>query len=286
MAISPTGAVFCARLWLTLPCGKSAGRVPRRSPGFPASLTQNVAPGCCMLLVRAAAELIDRGKVPDGTWHDWWSYIVVSASGGSVIAGNSPDILYRQHEANAVGEPLGFWRRTVAAVRRGRRHFMILFRRQIDVLAAGSLPLPDHTNAVLAIIERASHGGLLARLRALRIPGIRPSDTSRDGAVPPVVPARLIGDAQPRTPGVRCGHSLSGGGNGGTARRTPWRGRPRQHRTGIRTQRRKSAPLRSTERTRPCHSFSPYSCVGRTRFIRSAALRWTYSSMTTGGSSI
>ena len=145
--------------------------VPRRPPGFPASLTQNVAPGCCMLLNRAAAELIDRGKVPDGTWHDWWSYIVVSASGGSVIAGDSPDILYRQHEANAVGEPLGFWRRTIAAVRRGRRPFMILFRRQIDVLAAGSLPLPDHTNAVLAIIERASHGGLLARLRALRIPG-------------------------------------------------------------------------------------------------------------------
>jgi hypothetical protein len=145
--------------------------VPRRPPGFPASLTQNVAPGCCMMLNRAAAELIDRGNVPDGTWHDWWSYIVVSASGGAVIASDSPDILYRQHGANAVGEPLGFWWRTTAAVRRGRGPFMALFRRQIDVLKAGPLTLPEQTNAVLAIIDRASHGGLLARLRALRIPG-------------------------------------------------------------------------------------------------------------------
>jgi hypothetical protein len=145
--------------------------VPRRPPGFPASLTQNVAPGCCMILNRAAAGLIDQGKVPDGTWHDWWSYIVVSANGGSVIAGDSPDILYRQHGANAVGEPLGFWRRTTAAVRRGRRPFMTLFRRQIDVLKVGPFPLPDRTKEVLAIIDRAGHGGLLARLRALRIPG-------------------------------------------------------------------------------------------------------------------
>ena len=32
---------------------------PRRAPGFPAALTQNLAPGCCMMLNRAAAELID-----------------------------------------------------------------------------------------------------------------------------------------------------------------------------------------------------------------------------------
>jgi hypothetical protein len=163
---------FCARAPVdaTLqPLGQALR--PRRPPGFPASLTQNVAPGCCMMLNRAAAKLIDSTAAPEGTWHDWWCYIVVSASGGTVIAGVAADILYRQHGQNIVGEPLSFWQRTTAAFRRGRGPFMTLFRRQIEALKAAPFPLPDHTSRLLAIIDCASHGGPLARLRALFIPG-------------------------------------------------------------------------------------------------------------------
>ncbi len=146
--------------------------VPSRPPGFPASLTQNVAPGCCMILNRAAAELIAATEAPAGTWHDWWAYIVVSASGGRIIAGDSPDVLYRQHGANAVGEPLGPRHRAVAALRRGRRPFMALFRRQIEALKSAPLPLPEPTRALLATIDNACRGGWLARLQALRVPGL------------------------------------------------------------------------------------------------------------------
>ena len=163
---------FCARALVdaTLtPIGQVLA--PNRRPGFPAALTQNLAPGCCMMLNRAAATLIDAAAVPDGTWHDWWSYIVVSACGGAVIAGNTPDILYRQHGLNLVGEPPGFWRRTAAAVRRGRGPFMTLFWRHIDALQAGSVPLPNQTCALLTVIERGKRGGFLARLKALALPG-------------------------------------------------------------------------------------------------------------------
>ena len=111
---------FCARTLVDSelrPIGP--GPALRRPPGFPTALTQNVIPGCCMILNRAAAELIDAAQAPDRTWHDWWCYLVVSAGGGLVIRGDSPDILYRQHAGNLVGEPLRFWRRTVAAMRRG-----------------------------------------------------------------------------------------------------------------------------------------------------------------------
>jgi glycosyltransferase involved in cell wall biosynthesis len=52
---------------------RSIGRPPRlrRPPGFPAALTQNIIPGCCMVLNRAAAELIDATVAPAPTWHDW-----------------------------------------------------------------------------------------------------------------------------------------------------------------------------------------------------------------------
>jgi hypothetical protein len=166
------GLYFCARTLVDASL-RPVGQVlaPRRLPGFPAALTQNVAPGCCMMLNRAAAELIDAGPVPDGVWHDWWAYLVVSAHAGLVAGGDTPDILYRQHDDNLVGEPRSFWHRTAGAARRGRGPFMSLFWRQITALQAGPVALPDHTRAVLGAIERARNGGLSARLQALRIPG-------------------------------------------------------------------------------------------------------------------
>ena len=163
---------FCARALVD--AGLSpAGQVlaPARPPGFPASLTQNLAPGCCMMLNRAAAELIDTSEVPEGTWHDWWSYLVVSASGGTVIAGATPDILYRQHSLNLIGEPRGFWHRTAGATRRGPRPFMTLFWRQVAALQTGLVPLPDRTCALLTVIARGNRGGVFARLKALCLPG-------------------------------------------------------------------------------------------------------------------
>ena len=163
---------FCARMLVDADLVR-VGQVsaPRRPPGFPACLTQNLAPGCCMMLNRAAAELVGASEVPDGTWHDWWSYIVVSAAGGSVIAGDSPDILYRQHSLNLIGEPRGFWHRTLGAAKRGAGPFMTLFWRQVAVLQGGSVPITDRARAMLEIIDRAHAGGLLSRLKALWVPG-------------------------------------------------------------------------------------------------------------------
>jgi hypothetical protein len=166
------GLYFCGRALVddTLaPVGQVLA--PRRPPGFPAALTQNLAPGCCMMLNRAAAALICATPLPEGTWHDWWSYVVVAASGGTVIAGNTADILYRQHHANLVGEPRGFWHRTRGAARRGRGPFMTVFWRQIAALQSGHIPLPEQTREILAIIEGTNRGGLLGRLKVLFLPG-------------------------------------------------------------------------------------------------------------------
>jgi hypothetical protein len=145
--------------------------VLRRPPGFPAALTQNVIPGCCITLNRAAAELIDAAEVPDSTWHDWWCYLVVAASGGLVLGGDAPDILYRQHPGNLVGEPRGTLRRAARALRRGRGPFMTIFWRHVAALQTRSGALPDRTCSLLTIIDRAGDEGIVARLKALRIPG-------------------------------------------------------------------------------------------------------------------
>jgi glycosyltransferase involved in cell wall biosynthesis len=163
---------FCARTLVDSALRPIAEvRALRRPLGFPAALTQNVIPGCCMVLNRAAAELIDATDVPEKTWHDWWCYLVVSAVDGLIISGDTPDILYRQHPGNLVGEARGFWLRAIRAARRGRAPFMTIFRCHVTALQARPDLLSDRSRAPLSIIERACHGGIAARLRALRIPG-------------------------------------------------------------------------------------------------------------------
>jgi hypothetical protein len=163
---------FCARTLVDATL-RPIGGTPtlRRPPSFPAALTQNVIPGCCMILNRAAAELIDAAEEPDSTWHDWWCYLVIAASGGLVIGGDVPGILYRQHPGNLVGEPRGFWPRAARAIRRGRGPFMTVFWRHVAALRARPGLLPDRTRALLTTIDRARGEGMIARLKALRIPG-------------------------------------------------------------------------------------------------------------------
>jgi hypothetical protein len=152
---------------------RPVGRVPTPAPaaGFPACLIQNLAPGCCMMLNRMAAALIDQATLPAETWHDWWTYIVVSAHDGRILTSSSPDILYRQHGDNQVGEPRNPWHRIVAAVGRGRRPFMARLWRHVAALQAGASALPAQTRASLTVIERAKSGGLPARVEALRLAG-------------------------------------------------------------------------------------------------------------------
>ena len=72
---------YCARTLVDSTCRQIGEVAPLcHPPGFPAALTQNVIPGCCMLLNRKAAALIAMSEPPEGTWHDWWSYLIVAAN--------------------------------------------------------------------------------------------------------------------------------------------------------------------------------------------------------------
>lgn len=143
----------------------------RRPPSFPAALTQNVAPGCTMMLNRAAADLILASEPPDTVWHDWWCYVIVAAAGGRILADPDATVLYRQHGKNHVGEPHSWWRRGIAALRRGPGPYMRLLREHVATLEAKPDLLPDRTRLQLAVIVRGLNGGIGARLHALRLPG-------------------------------------------------------------------------------------------------------------------
>jgi glycosyltransferase involved in cell wall biosynthesis len=143
----------------------------RRPPSFEAALTQNIAQGCTMMLNRPAAERIGRSEPPDGTWHDWWAYLVVTAGGGRVFVDTAATVLYRQHGANHTGVAGSEWRRALAALRRGQGPFIDILRRHVDSLCAQPFLVTGPKQAHLDTVARALKGGVRQRLKALRMPG-------------------------------------------------------------------------------------------------------------------
>ena len=163
-------ALYCARQRLVDSRLNMLGMSPRltRLPAFPASLTQNVATGCTVMLNPAAARLIAASHLPQGTLHDWWSYLLIGAAGGRLIADPVPVVLYRQHRGNAVGAPHSALRRGLMAIRRGPDAFMNLFRLHVSELAAQSASLSPRARTDLALLTASLWGNRMGRLRAMR----------------------------------------------------------------------------------------------------------------------
>ncbi len=145
----------------------------RGIPGFPASLTQNIATGNTVVMNGAAARLVASIPAPVASPHDWWSYIVVSACGGRVIYDPEPVVLYRQHLKNLVGAQLPTVTRAIAALERGPQIYMTMMRRHAERLHACRDRLTAAAQNDLDLIRGGLAGGFSERLAALRCPGFK-----------------------------------------------------------------------------------------------------------------
>lgn len=139
-------------------------------PGFPASLTQNIATGNTIVMNRAAARLVASIPAPEASPHDWWSYIIVSACGGAVIYDPEPTMLYRQHAKNLIGSQFQVVTRAIAALERGPGIYLTMMRRHVERLQAYRHRLAPQAAADLEVIAKGLAGGRPERLAALRLP--------------------------------------------------------------------------------------------------------------------
>jgi len=113
-------------------------------PGLEHALTQNVVRGNTCVLNRAAFEQIHlcRPRTPI-VMHDWWFYLVISASpGGLILHDPRPSLAYRQHEANQVGEADSFRSR----VKRRRKAWQGQVRLWNDIHIAAIRELQQHAS--------------------------------------------------------------------------------------------------------------------------------------------
>jgi glycosyltransferase involved in cell wall biosynthesis len=100
-------ALYCARTQIADIEGRPTGLSPAfmRRPGFANALVQSIGGGNTMVMNRAARNLLRQaGPHLDVVSHDWWSYQLVSGAGGEIIYDLQPNILYRQHGSNLIGE--------------------------------------------------------------------------------------------------------------------------------------------------------------------------------------
>ena len=104
---SGTPALYGSRSELIDDVGRHLGfsQVFSKPPGFSNALVQNMVSGNTMVLNRAAMVLMRRAdtRVPVSA-HDWWAYLLVTGSGGTMVYDPYPTIRYRQHGKNVYGE--------------------------------------------------------------------------------------------------------------------------------------------------------------------------------------
>lgn len=118
--IAPTvPALYCSRTRLVDEQEHPLGFSPlmQRPPSFAHALVQNIAGGNTMVFNQAARALL-QGVGPDVevVTFDWWTYLLVTGSGGQVFYDSQPSLSYRQHGQNLVGADEGWperWSRLV-----------------------------------------------------------------------------------------------------------------------------------------------------------------------------
>jgi hypothetical protein len=79
---------------------------PRWKPGFRHALVQSFAGGNTMILNAAGAQLLAMAaqNAKRVVMHDWWAYQVIAGAEGTVIYDPEPYVMYRQHDANVIGD--------------------------------------------------------------------------------------------------------------------------------------------------------------------------------------
>ncbi|MDR1656451.1 MAG: glycosyltransferase family 2 protein [Deltaproteobacteria bacterium] len=105
-----TQSLYCGRTELINSNGKKlslSSPLHNKPLNFSNALVQSVASGNTMVFNQTARELIATGYCKNPVAHDWWAYMTVSGTGGTIFYDPEPMVLYRQHDGNIIGEKKG-----------------------------------------------------------------------------------------------------------------------------------------------------------------------------------
>ena len=165
-------ALYCSRTSLINAHDRHLGYAhPRGKPGkFGNALVHNIASGNTMVFNNAARQLLLHTPQSSSlSYHDWWTYIVISCYGGSVYYDYEPTVRYRQHDNNVTGYRAGVQQH----LQRLKYVIANQYKQAIDDYCQSLLTLininnravpPEHRALLTQFIE-VRKAGLLRKLR-------------------------------------------------------------------------------------------------------------------------
>jgi glycosyltransferase involved in cell wall biosynthesis len=167
-------ALYCARTRAVTADGRPVGLSPlfRRPPGFANALLQNIGGGNTMVMNRAARQLLLAAGNINVVSHDWWTYLLVSAAGGTVIYDPRPSLQYRQHTHNIVGSNRGLRariRRTTRALQNRSRNWNTI---NIEALETVKALISPENRVILEAFSQARNEPLFPRMRGIKKSGV------------------------------------------------------------------------------------------------------------------
>lgn len=178
LARLPAGqpALYCAGSMICDADLRPLRRSPvfRRPPSFRNALVQSVGGGNTMMLNAAAIDIVRAAVAEAGTAavHDWWLYQVITACGGTILRDPAAVLHYRQHGANAIGANTTMRGRIHRVVFIMGRRFAEWNRVNLRALHASRHRFTPEACRVLDAYDRARHGPVWGRLRALSASGV------------------------------------------------------------------------------------------------------------------
>jgi glycosyltransferase involved in cell wall biosynthesis len=135
-------------------------------PTLENAIVQNILSGHSLTLNAAAAQQLRAAGQADVPHHDWWTYLVMSATGARLILDPTILLEYRQHDANTMGAGARSRTARVAAVLDGTLGRWIGMN--LQALARAELPLTAQAEALVT----AWRSGARSRAQVLRQFGI------------------------------------------------------------------------------------------------------------------
>ncbi|MDR0771404.1 MAG: glycosyltransferase family 2 protein [Burkholderiales bacterium] len=169
-----TPALYASRTRLIDAVGASLGLSPRftQPPAFANALVQSIGGGNTMLFNETARQLLKSAGVAGVPAHDWWTYLVVSGCGGTVLYDPHPGVQYRQHVKNQMGTNRGFSARFTRARMLFGGHFRAWNTRNLAALHALRPQLTLKNRKTLDTFTAVRSDNLFTRLAALRRSGV------------------------------------------------------------------------------------------------------------------
>ncbi len=173
-------ALYCSRTLLVDGDNNEIGLSPlfTRMPTFGNALCQNIGGGNTMVFTDAAMKVlrsVDHSiPIP---FHDWWTYIAITACGGSVFYDAAPNLRYRQHGRNLIGSNNDWNARMVRIKKLMAGQLRIWNDIHIPALQSMADKITPYNKTVLNNFAAARKSSFLPRLWRLKKSGVHRQST-------------------------------------------------------------------------------------------------------------